>query len=231
MSELANIQEAITNLNIDSQKKLILKNRFLFLIQQYKSYSIYYIIFYDIGRCIVTIGSISIPALLSTENYLQREISFWIVWSISLLVSLVNGYITLFKLDKKYFSTNTTIEKLVCEFWQYMSLCGKYSGSYGHNIPTHDNQFVFFTNNIERIQIKNFEEIYIKLLENPKLNEEKNSIPSISEESYMKSKDLKENIQELSKLTTAAEAETATTTTAEPVTTTVEEPLKNIVVL
>ena len=213
MNESHNINDAIEELKIDSQKKLILKNRFLYLINKYKSYSTYYIIFYDVGRCIVTIGSISIPALLSTEYYIERNISFWIVWSISLLVSLVNGYITLFKLDKKYYSNITTIEKLVCEFWQYMALCGKYSGSYGHIIPTHDNQFVFFTNNIERIQIKNIEEIYIKLLENTKQQEEKNPIPSISEESYNKSKDLKDNIQEISKISID------------------EEPLKNIIVI
>ena len=213
MNESHNINDAIEELKIDSQKKLILKNRFLYLINKYKSYSTYYIIFYDVGRFIVTIGSISIPALLSTEYYIERNISFWIVWSISLLVSLVNGYITLFKLDKKYYSNIATIEKLVCEFWQYMSLCGKYSGSYGHIIPTHDNQFVFFTNNIERIQIKNIEEIYIKLLENTKQQEEKNPIPSISEESYNKSKDLKDNIQEISKISID------------------EEPLKNIIVI
>lgn len=213
MNESHNIHDAIKELKIDSQKKLILKNRFLYLINKYKSYSIYYIIFYDVGRCIVTIGSISIPALLSTEYYIERNISFWVVWSISLLVSLVNGYITLFKLDKKYYSNIATIEKLVCEFWQYMALCGKYSGAYGHIIPTHDNQFVFFTNNIERIQIKNIEEIYIKLLDNTKQQEEKNPIPSISEESYNKSKDLKDNIQEISKLTID------------------EEPLKNIIVI
>jgi hypothetical protein len=140
--------------------------------------------------------------LLSTETYIDRSISFWLIWCISLLVSLVNGYITLFKLDKKYFSNVTMIEKLACEFWQYVSLCGKYSGSYGHNIPTHENQFIFFANNIERIQIKNIEEIYIKLYDTnaSKLQEEVMIIPSISEESYKKSSELKESIQEKSRI-------------------------------
>lgn len=201
--EIQHISNAIENIKIDSTKKLILKGRFLYLIKKYSYSKIYYIVLYDMGRLIVTVGSISIPALLSTETYIDRSVSFWVVWSISLLVSLVNGYITLFKLDKKYFSNITIIEKLACEFWQYASLCGKYSGSYGHLIPTHENQFIFFANNIERIQIKNIEEIYIKLLDtnSPKVQEEVIAIPSISEESYKKSSQLKESIQEKSKIT------------------------------
>jgi hypothetical protein len=202
-AEIRNIIEAIESIHVDATKKLILRGRFLQLIQKYSSNKYYYIVFYDIGRLIVTIGSISIPALLSTENYMNRTISFWVIWSISLLVSLVNGYITLFKLDKKYFSNITIIEKLACEFWQYVSLCGKYSGSYGHIIPTHENQFIFFANNIERMQIKNIEEIYIKLLDTAasKQQEEVIAIPSISEESYKKSSELKDSIQEKSKIT------------------------------
>ena len=199
-SDLTYINDAIENLSLESYKKLILKARFLQIMRKYKSYSYYYIISYDFGRFIVTIGSISIPALLSTENYIDKVTAFWLVWSISLLVSLINGYITLYKLDKKYYSNITIIEKLSCEFWQYMALCGKYSGSYGHNSPSHENQFIFFANNVERIQIKNIEEIYIKLLDNTKLPEQKEVVPSISEESYEKSKVLREEIQEKSKI-------------------------------
>jgi hypothetical protein len=198
--ELNYISSTIENLKIDSNKKLILQARFLYLLEKYKSKVKYYLIFYDTGRLFVTVGSISIPALLSIENYIDKITAFWLIWSISLFVSLINGYITLYKLDKKYFSTITTIEKLSCEFWQYVSLCGKYSGAYGHIIPSHENQFIFFANNIERIQIKNIEEIYIKLVDNSNAQEDKNLIPSISEESYEISKNLKNDIQQKSKV-------------------------------
>lgn len=198
--ELNYINDAIEILEIESQKKLILKARLLYLIDTYKSSTKYYIIFYDVGRLFVILGSISIPALLSIENYINKDTAFWLIWSISLFVSLINGYITLFKLDKKYYSNITIVEKLACEFWQYMALCGKYSGAYGHSYPSHENQFIFFANNIERIQIKNIEEIYIKLSDNSKVLEQKDIVPSISEESYEKSKALREKIQEKSKL-------------------------------
>ena len=200
IKEIDYINTTIKNLKIQSEKKHILQARFLYLLEKYKIKLKYYLIFYDTGRLFVTIGSISIPALLSIENYIDKITAFWLVWTISLFVSLINGYITLYKLDKKYYSTITTIEKLSCEFWQYVSLCGKYSGSYGHTIPSHENQFIFFANNIERIQIKNIEEIYIKLLDNTKIQEEKNLIPSISEESYEISKNLKNDIQLKSKI-------------------------------
>ena len=54
------------------------------------------------------------------------------------------------------------------EFWQYTSLCGRYSGFYTHNEPTHKNQFIYFMNNIEKIQMRSIEETYIKVSDNSK---------------------------------------------------------------
>lgn len=173
-----NIFDMINYLEIEEEKKLIIKKRFLSLVKKYKNYTKYYIIFFDIGRLIVTLGSISVPALLSTEYYIDRKASYWSVWIISLLVSFINGYITLYKLDKKYYSNIATIERLVCEFWLYMSLCGKYSGQYNNVVANHENQFIYFTHNIEKIQTKNVEDQYIKLFDNNKNNEVKLFSPS-----------------------------------------------------
>lgn len=194
--------EAINQLEVDNFKKLVIKNRFIELLNKYKGYSSFYVIFFDFGRLSVTLGSISIPALLSLETYVDRNVSFWLVWSISLVVSLINGYITLFKLDKKYYMNIATIEKLNCEFWQYIALCGRYSGTYGTESPTHDNQFVYFTNNIERIQLKNIEEIYIKMNENSKQETKDNeAVPSITEKGYKEASSQRNTIQEEAKIT------------------------------
>lgn len=71
--------------------------------------------------------------------------------------------ITLFKVDKKYYFLNTTMERLRSEGWQYVGLTGRYSG---HGItPTHQNQFLTFTHHIEKIKMKQVEEEYFKMQE------------------------------------------------------------------
>ena len=162
------ILENINILSLDDNKKVILRSRFLELFLKYKRYSKFYLIFFDAGRLIVTIGSISIPSILSIEyNQIKQEI-YWVVWGISLIVSIINAYIALFKFDKKYYSNIAIIERLACEFWQYVALCGKYSGNYTQSIPSHENQFTFFVNNIERYQMRNIEDIYITVDDNKK---------------------------------------------------------------
>jgi hypothetical protein len=74
---------------------------------------------------------------------------------------MCNGMITLFKVDKKYYFLNTTMERLRSEGWQYVGLTGRYSGS----SSTHQNQFLTFTHHIEKIKMKQVEEEYYKMQE------------------------------------------------------------------
>jgi hypothetical protein len=80
-----------------------------------------------------------------------------------LLVTIFNGLLTLFKVDKKYYFLTTTLERLRCEGWQYFGLTGRYSGHLiNHQVPTHDNQFVHFIHFVEKIKMKQVEEEYFK---------------------------------------------------------------------
>jgi len=165
-NSIAMMKHNIACLKISNDDKLNLNSRFIYLIRKYKRYQKHYSISFNLGRLIVTIGSILVPSLLTSESVLDKSSIYWVVWTISLVISIINGYIHLFKLDKKYYSNMWIVENLACEFWQYRSLCGKYSGTYTRSIPTHENQLVFFCNNIERLQVKNVEENYIKLFDN-----------------------------------------------------------------
>jgi hypothetical protein len=190
------ILENIKLLSLNDNKKTILKSRFLDLFIKYQNYSKFYLVFFDGGRLLVTIGSISVPAILSIEYNIVRQEIYWVVWGISLAVSIINAYITLFKFDKKYYSNIAILERLSCEFWQYVALCGRYSGNYTSSIPTHENQFTFFMNNIERYQIRNIEEIYITIDDNKRNNQQvqiNEVVPSVSKQ-Y-----LEEHINDLNK--------------------------------
>jgi hypothetical protein len=113
-----------------------------------------------------------VPALLSIQNsdksftFTGNSFSVQVYWStfvISLLVTIFNGILTLFKIDRKYFFLNTTLERLRSEGWQYFSLTGRYSGHLVDNTNvTHANQFIYFTHYVEKIKMKQIEEEYYK---------------------------------------------------------------------
>jgi hypothetical protein len=149
-------------------------NRYVSLTEQLHSRTILYAWVFHIGRTIVTVGSLIVPALLSIQYTSAGQTSpeamsvqiYWITWIVSLLVTTCNGILTLFKVDKKYYFLHTTYEQLQSEAWQYIHLSGKYSGHYTKGIlATHVNQYVYFCHNIEKIKLKQVEEEYYKLTE------------------------------------------------------------------
>jgi hypothetical protein len=89
---------------------------------------------------------------------------YWLVWNLSLFVTISNGVMALLKVDKKYFVLNTTYQHLLSEGWQFIHLSGKYSGFYTPSAtPTHQNQFIYFCNMVEKIRMKQVEEEYYKI--------------------------------------------------------------------
>jgi hypothetical protein len=139
----------------------------------YKRSKLYTYLFH-IGRTIVSVGSLIVPALLSIQYTsagmantapLSMEI-YWATWCISLLVTMFNGILAIFKVDKQYYFLHTIYEHLQSELWQYIYLSGKYGGHYTKGIQTtHANQYVYVCHNLEKIKLKQVEEEYYKLLE------------------------------------------------------------------
>lgn len=154
-------------------QKITLINRYITITEEFQARSIAYSWLFTVGRFIVTVGSLIVPALLSIQyttgtngpQGIELEI-YWTTWVLSLLVTTFNGILTLFKIDKKYYFLNTVLEQLQSEMWQYIHLTGRYSGKYiGSQQATHENQFVFFCNNMEKIKLKQVEEEYFKLID------------------------------------------------------------------
>ena len=121
----------------------------------------------------VTVGSLIVPALLSIQspgmssNMFGATELYWSTWTISLFVTISNGILNLFKIDKKYYSLNTVLAQLEAEGWQYISLSGRYSGHFGDHIkkPTHKNQFIYFCSMIEKITMRQIQDEYYKVNE------------------------------------------------------------------
>lgn len=169
--EIEDLLFEIPELN-DLQKR-ILVIRFCGVIKYYRDRVLLVSCLFNIMRFIVTVGSLLVPALLSIQSpgsansITSSDTIYWSTWAVSLAVTMSNGILALFKIDKKYFSLNTVLEQLTSEGWQYLELSGRYSGHFGDHIhkPTHKNQFVFFCNSVEKIVMRQVEDEFYKVNE------------------------------------------------------------------
>lgn len=152
-----NILGIIQSLNIEQYQKELFELHYLPILHQYARRSNFYAAVFHISRAIVTVGSITVPALLSLT-----DVDKWLTWSISLAVSICNGILTLFKIDKKYYSLHTTWRILESEGWQYIALTGRYGRSKGTEVPTHASQFTAFCLALEKIRMAQVEDEYYK---------------------------------------------------------------------
>jgi hypothetical protein len=168
----SNFQNILQHLDLSDIQKQIIQVRYLNILENFQRRSRNYSYIFFSGHFIITVGSLFVPALLSIQNsdknYTFSGINFtvqiyWATFVISLLVTIFNGVLTLFKVDKKYYFLNTTLERLRSEGWQYFSLTGRYDGRLLKNeTPNHLNQFVHFTHYVEKIKMKQVEEEYYK---------------------------------------------------------------------
>ena len=149
-------------LDIDPYKKSVLQDRYLTVLRNFQYRANLYSCMFFSSRIIVTVGSILVPAFLSIQGNPIRDNLYFAAWLISILVTVCNGFVTLFKIDKKYFFLHMTLELLHSEGWQYIALTGRYGPKDAPVPPTHDNQFVIFCRVAEKIKLKQVEEEYWK---------------------------------------------------------------------
>jgi hypothetical protein len=199
----SNFKNILKYLDIPDIQKEIIQIRYINILENFQRRSRNYSYIFFIGHFIITVGSLFVPALLSIQNsdkdytFTGSNFSIQIYWTtfvISLLVTIFNGVLTLFKVDKKYYFLNTTLERLRSEGWQYFCLTGRYDGRLLTNEkPNHMNQFVYFTHYIEKFKMKQVAEEYYKADEKisqaPTTHNDKNYQNTISQELFPPSLD------------------------------------------
>jgi hypothetical protein len=167
-------------LHIEQYKKSVLQQRYLVVLRDFhKRAKILSYLFYTI-KIIITVGSILVPALLSIQGSTVQTQIYWTTWLISVSVTVSNGFLTLFKLDKKYFFIHTTLEMLHSEGWQYIGLSGRYSPKDAPEPPTHENQFLVFFHMAEKIKMRQVEEEYWKFTDTSGVGNATNQKASIT---------------------------------------------------
>ena len=148
--------------DLTTQQRDAVKARYHFLMKTYRYRCRVYSYLFYILRLIMTVGSLTVPALLSLPSSSSTGGTYWFTWATSLAVTTANGILTLFKLDKRFFMLHATAERLRTETWQYIMLAGRYSGHHGHGRPSHASQYVYYCSQIEKIHMKQIDEEFIK---------------------------------------------------------------------
>jgi len=149
-------------LEIESYKKAVLQERYLNVLENFQMRANRLSFLFYSARMIITVGSILVPAFLSIQNSTYQVPLYWTTWVLSIFVTICNGLVTLFKVDKKYFFIHTTLELLHSEGWQYVGLSGRYAPKDAPTPPTHENQFLVFFHMAEKIKMRQVEEEYWK---------------------------------------------------------------------
>jgi hypothetical protein len=176
-----NLIKSLEALDIRPTYKYILVHRYIKnLIYHENQISKNYVIF-NIFRFIIQTGSILTPGLLSIQhifNDQQPNVIYWATWLISLVVGLLANYISLFGLDKKYFTYEKSYNLLVSYGWQYLQLSGRYSTiDIEDGIVSHESMFVKFCDDIEHIILKEAQSITDAMQEITKAGEAKGKTP------------------------------------------------------
>lgn len=148
--------------DLTMQQREAIKARYHFLMKSYRFRCVLYSYLFYVLRLVMTVGSLTVPALLSLPSSSSTGATYWFTWATSLAVTTANGILTLFKLDKRFFMLHATTERLRTETWQYIMLAGRYSGHHGHGRPSHASQYVFYCSQIEKIHMKQIDEEFIK---------------------------------------------------------------------
>jgi hypothetical protein len=158
---------------LTSAQKDIIHERYIQVLRNYRTRAQLYSLGFYALRLIVTIGSLLVPALLSVQyldNY--KDSIYWFTWSLSLAVTMSNGVLTLFKVEKKYYYLYTAYELMHSEGWQFISLTGKY-GIHGalrkEGLPafTHQTAFEHFCHYVEKLKVRQVDDEYYKAIDAP----------------------------------------------------------------
>jgi hypothetical protein len=140
---------ALATLDITGPTKLFINERFVNLVTKYKQRRIKWKYISTLSRCIVTIGSIVIPVLITLDDNgstTEKSRTSRVIVAISLMVSITNGLHEIFASTKRYISFGITEDNLIGEGWSFITLSGKYK-----EYETHDECVRTFMGSVEKI--------------------------------------------------------------------------------
>lgn len=152
---------ALDDTTLSDREKNIIKERYLGLVTMAERGYVSAVVVYLLLTNIVTIAGVLIAAIVSigapnTTNCIDGPI-FWIVWAMSIILTIANKLLYIFDIHKKYILGRITLEKLYSEGWSFLAGVNHYS-----DIPADTRPFEIFCHRIENIWLKRVGSGYAK---------------------------------------------------------------------
>ena len=102
--------------------------------------------YYRGAKTFVSLGALLVPSLTGLDSErMPTPVLFWLIWAVSLATSISNAFISLFGIDRSYFSCKEQLAVLEAEAWSFIALSGHYKNA------THQEQFSTFMERSEGI--------------------------------------------------------------------------------
>ena len=159
-----NVVNNVDEISLSSHNKLVINERFIPMVNHMISQSIRSNFFYIILQSTITVGSILVPALLSTEekniitNSTQEEDIiyshnlYWSIWGLSVAVTLSNAIIQLSSLDKKYIVRQIHVSQMKKEGWLFIDKAGDIYEKFKNK--NHNDFITLFWDRIENLRYR-----------------------------------------------------------------------------
>ena len=141
----------------EDEKRDFIQFRYLRLVKNLEQSTKRSGFFYYLFSTIITVVSILVPSLITIqdktvqqdptdeEREKHRNTIYWIVWTLSIIVTLSNAFIKLLRLDQTYISRNLRLNQLRSEGVLYLNSINEYECG--------DNEkFRKFIKNVEKIK-------------------------------------------------------------------------------
>ena len=114
----------------DTQKQLLLV-RFTMIMDKVKKHHGRFLFWHTCTKTCLIVGNIMVPSVLSIEAFFfneetVRQIVFWFVWVLSIIIALMSSLVTFCNTQKKYNLYNQFSTKIRREIWAYLTLSGRY---------------------------------------------------------------------------------------------------------
>lgn len=143
--------DLIDNTDLSDIQKKAIRVRVLSVVERLRDRLFYLTIGYTLLRTNTTVGSLLVPSLLAVQSNVNQEVAYWSMWGIGLLVSLSNAFISLFRIDKNYFTIGDLIERIESESWMYLTLSSRYKRDDEEGYSGHRDMFSQFMERCETL--------------------------------------------------------------------------------
>jgi hypothetical protein len=157
----------IDDTDLTNIQKHAIKTRIISVVMRLRARLRRLSVAYTCLRTTTTVGSLLVPSILTLQSPTQPVTqptdgfsAYWAIWGIGLVVSVSNAFVSLFRVDKNYYTIGNLLEKIESESWLFLTQSGPYNPENdeegGHNITddsTYTGHRMHFRQFIEKCEI------------------------------------------------------------------------------